>query len=1482
MTLPMDELSHVLRVKKYFRRKHQEDRERLHRLQTACEIQVRLIKNHRRLTTALAECIRNGNKNNFRLLFDSYKDLREATQSLQNGKDAGSIPCLDAQDTNSTAQPNFLRSVDDSVRNHVIHFVLNIIYRGPWLIDKLMSLDAAQLKHMVDTHDSLDPGQSVFDSRSTTVKRQTSSIYSGNKVSNYARQVLDVSRHDSVLLLLDLVGYHHHGRDTACRIQLETWSGICYQMLSNPNSQRHRFVVAVIDNLAIDRLYLGRRALETWLMEILQEGMPLLEDQSRSTFRARVEMSKDEQRTGVTALEIFLDSAVGRLLDLLSSTPDNGIIPYRAILLSRNIIFKAGANSSRALQLSFFMISKWLFETFLHQHIVFPEVENIHAIVERMLIMCRAVTCYSITTSQNTRVAVSYEKSLVEHHKQLQASFRIGEKLSMPNLQVDGLIIVGYRKHTSSPKSPARSNIKKIVSFFRPSEADSDLNAVSGKQWCTTEVHNMKARSLCAADVFTMVETLYPLNQDQSDTSSDNVSRQGHDRHHASAEKAREAIRRNLETFSVAGSNHTTKVDRSVASTPTDVHPIWPAASESGYDMLLMSKHDEALGLRNACLQMIQLTGHPNTAGICSPVVEDWALLEMGEEELRFLSTQSRPTYLDHQLETEIGPDKSDDESDAVSPISQSYFTVKKAVFDLIERFSAAELPLVDDGFDKDAWQTRPSGTATEHATNPFRAPAYRVGSPSNPFRSRNQNNASMTATPVTNLLQEHPLNSASSPLLTFLEKTIKSLEHDEDYDEALKHESVYQQVNRIINTQFPLVKHLIRDAQRELDRVKKWSDTVSKTAAILESQLQAQHGVLVMIDGTVESIRIKMWYCTDVQSSARHEELSKIASALKMIGPPRNPLPVKSSQPPLRRKTTMLHRDPDLKSRSVSTIMDILSTDPSFCIDGKLADEQVDVVLKWMEQDGIDNICRGEERLHRLLYELSRSVSQLVGPDATNNPVLWSSELFHRDRVDGENEALRNELSSSDERSTSPTTRPGSSNSEASLLDRYSVDYRRKSFFNPRPTTPQLHQSSADYFVNRSPTTTIGSSLGLRSPSISIPHTSPSFTSIPTRTWSPQNLRQSLSRDSFKSATSVKSLLNNLSLIVTELLVSEFLPQTFHNGAETDQTTWQSHGGFFAKRASMAFDSQKREESVARNQNVGAKPRSTNDQPKTGNHSGQSRPQLRTADQSGHNVQHDSTRLQTGSSNLLDSDTACKKLLHRFELAPSPYTKLKALHDLQRLLLALDPPLLSKIHLPDNSDAARDERSEQTSTPGPRRSKYTNRERSIKRFIVLFESSSTRPANLFLHLQTIASLIPATILGTDARAAAFTHAVIAATTVKNSICKLMMETADRILAKHTSQRPTITTRSSVNFCDPTSPSIQLPITDTEISSFTMATAANFLTTTAKGGFPAAQRELATLYLTYPDILSRTIMPLSKTGDAVSYTHLTLPTIYSV
>ena len=69
------------------------------------------------------------------------------------------------------------------------------------------------------------------------------------------------------------------------------------------------------------------------------------------------------------------------------------------------------------------------------------------------------------------------------------------------------------------------------------------------------------------------------------------------------------------------------------------------------------------------------------------------------------------------------------------------------------------------------------------------------------------------------------------------------------------------------------------------------------------------------------------------------------------------------------------------------------------------------------MQGSGIENICRGEERLHRILYEISKVLDHLVGADAVNSPILWASELFQRDRQEDISEAMKLDLMQAESR---------------------------------------------------------------------------------------------------------------------------------------------------------------------------------------------------------------------------------------------------------------------------------------------------------------------------------------------------------------------------------------------------------------------------------------------------------------------------------
>src|SRR6202042_1498096 len=64
-----------------------------------------------------------------------------------------------------------------------------------------------------------------------------------------------------------------------------------------------------------------------------------------------------------------------------------------------------------------------------------------------------------------------------------------------------------------------------------------------------------------------------------------------------------------------------------------------------------------------------------------------------------------------------------------------------------------------------------------------------------------------------------------------------------------------------------------------------------------------------------------------------------------------------------------------------------------------KLSDDQAEKTLKWLSQYGIENFCKGEERIHRFCLEIDTCVNKLVGDSLMEGPVLWSSELYSRDK---------------------------------------------------------------------------------------------------------------------------------------------------------------------------------------------------------------------------------------------------------------------------------------------------------------------------------------------------------------------------------------------------------------------------------------------------------------------------------------------------
>ena len=375
----MEELSHILRLQKFQRRKRRQTQERVDKLHAACEIRTRIIRNQTLLQNSLADAIRTSNKATFRSAHDTYKDARELTQCIVNGHEGTStLSSPEVLTRRAGFSGGFLALLSDSSVDALLRFISNIVYDPEFLVQKFLALDQLSLDHVASSFRSALAETSVFGSKTQPVKKQTSILSSGIQESRPSSQLWDGCRHDGLSLLLELVACYPTTNGLSVQERRErTWAKVCAAMLMEKKSGSDKLTIAIMDAFSYESDYTGRRSLENWLMETLQNGLPHLDSSAdRQSFRTRTEMAKAGLNSNNPGLESFLDSAVQKLFSLLRANAEHCIIPGRAIRLAKAIILEVQSSSTRAKAAPHFFVTRWLFSSFLNDHIVTPEVSG--------------------------------------------------------------------------------------------------------------------------------------------------------------------------------------------------------------------------------------------------------------------------------------------------------------------------------------------------------------------------------------------------------------------------------------------------------------------------------------------------------------------------------------------------------------------------------------------------------------------------------------------------------------------------------------------------------------------------------------------------------------------------------------------------------------------------------------------------------------------------------------------------------------------------------------------------------------------------------------------------------------------------------------------------------------------------------------------------------------------------------------------------
>ncbi|KAI5200273.1 hypothetical protein E4T39_05723 [Aureobasidium subglaciale] len=622
------------------------------------------------------------------------------------------------------------------------------------------------------------------------------------------------------------------------------------------------------------------------------------------------------------------------------------------------------------------------------------------------------------------------------------------------------------------------------------------------------------------------------------------------------------------------------------------------------------------------------------------------------------------------------------------------------------------------------------------------------------------------------------------------------------------------------------IMQTVAKEFRRSIDGFRLKVQNMGARIEELNEKIDLQKTEFKSISYVYDRLREKMWYTADIQRAGHYEDLRKVATALRVMATSTRPKSGKK-KPLLRHRSASESLNYSMQLKTEAATLDLMSAPVEKGGTKKLSDAQIEITLRWMEVRGVEKVCRAEERIHRFCSELTRCLDYFVGPSVVENPILWSSQLFQNQRpltglFNGGVSTPTSECGALEQLRSMYSTKVPCAYHEAPFSPQWgrvatpsrpSMDPK----FAARSMSPRL--VSHDYFGRRSPTLTNKSSGTIWSTFSAGPQSPSSATSYPSRALSPLSTARPLSRHSCLQQNQA-SFLAELRQNLTSLLLSDFY-DVFHSGSETDK----------AMRKPRKFKSAVISEPVEA-------------------------------------MDYDYDTPQSS----FDFDRVFRKLLRRFELQASPYTKLDILLELQSMLKAhrADLGLEDQIGAPQPKSAlfssSRLSLRVDAST-APRTS--SGHDSTILSFRQLFQNSHMRPKTLFRDLQYIASLVPLHILDSTSRGRAFWNATIAALDLKEEICQGMIETADQIIHHHTFNRGHSHVTSAAQAkrdAAAFSPSTPQP-DDPSVADLGMSDAATLLQLTAKEGIPAAQRELATLYLTHPELLGICLSPFSKVKD---------------
>ena len=670
--------------------------------------------------------------------------------------------------------------------------------------------------------------------------------------------------------------------------------------------------------------------------------------------------------------------------------------------------------------------------------------------------------------------------------------------------------------------------------------------------------------------------------------------------------------------------------------------------------------------------------------------------------------------------------------------------------------------------------------------------------------------------------------------------------------------------------------EQLVTRFQNAIPEAQQTVSYLAKRVTRLQDQFELSTKSLRDWRKQINRLRVKMWYIGDVIHSKPYEETRNVAHGLtNMTVSDRSEWSSDSDSPRgrvLGSPTTFLFE----QNRNEVTTM--LRAPNEHGGPQKLADVHVEITKKWLQRSNIENFCRGEERIHRFCVEIKSASKRLVAETLTESPDLWSSELFTQERTQFSTSVISPPQ-------PQPSTRPASVTSDtpsatmpwsrsaqktdsgrARLSDAFSLPGRTGSFNSvgsvklPRDYTGTDRSSSGSSPARTVSLATTDSISSLFSPIAGYSQSATSFSNR-SRPGSTYNDIESAKVADQKDKDKTK-FIEMLQQDLICMLLSDLGSPVWSCGSETD--------GWLQKACAddgvrSRLDRRKKLERMVSSRTTSARApklrkRSTSVAPRSANARANALAAVKSSSQTSlHSLDHDPFPYTETFQGLLD----------HLSQEVDPIGKLTALNEFRKLAILhlqsipteaaflAQPTNTTSRSLPSSRRSSFDPRTASSTTSSSKASTVKDttgnpshvHDEPPERVIVPRMKellSDLSPQTLFRDLQYIEAFVPSEMLDRTESGRAFFQFGLAALQYKKEICESMVDVAEGLVGKDMIKRRNL---------------------DSHDAPAPLRQAAEYWILAARENDRAAQRELAKLYLSFPDSVPTVTLPLSLSSE---------------